>query len=162
MNIFATDDDPVLSAWNLDDKRLPKMILETAQLLSTAVWKIEGRECGLYKPTHTGHPCTLWTMAATDNFMWLVNHGEALNTEYRYRFEAPDHKSVLIIRRALDVVDRYNFPRIDRTEFANCTNLTGNIPVVKLYRQYMIQSKWGLDATWRKRGRPEWAKTHKV
>lgn len=33
MNIFVTDNSPKISAQALDDKRVVKMILETAQLL---------------------------------------------------------------------------------------------------------------------------------
>lgn len=37
MNIFATDVSPVACAKALDDKRVVKMVLETAQMLSTAM-----------------------------------------------------------------------------------------------------------------------------
>lgn len=37
MNIFATDISPVACAKALNDKRVVKMVLETAQMLSTAV-----------------------------------------------------------------------------------------------------------------------------
>jgi len=37
MNIFISDLSPIVSAQNLDNKRVVKMVLETAQLLSTAI-----------------------------------------------------------------------------------------------------------------------------
>ncbi len=37
MNIFVSDENPEKAAKNLDDKRVIKMILESTQLLCTAV-----------------------------------------------------------------------------------------------------------------------------
>lgn len=37
MNIFVVDEDPAICAEYLDDKRVVKMVLETAQMLSTAL-----------------------------------------------------------------------------------------------------------------------------
>jgi len=39
MNIFFLSESPVLSARYLCDKHIPKMFLESAQMLSTAVQK---------------------------------------------------------------------------------------------------------------------------
>lgn len=38
MNIFVTSNYPKISAQALDNKRVVKMVLETAQLLSTAIF----------------------------------------------------------------------------------------------------------------------------
>lgn len=40
MNIFATDPCPIKSAQFLDDKRVIKMILESAQMLCTALHQL--------------------------------------------------------------------------------------------------------------------------
>lgn len=55
MNIFVLDTDPKLSAQYHVDRHVIKMILENAQLLSTAL-KINNIEANLYKPTHQHHP----------------------------------------------------------------------------------------------------------
>ena len=63
MNIFVTDEDPVKSAQTLCDKHVVKMVLESAQMLSTAwrQWDPEAsEERGLYKAAHPNHPCTKW------------------------------------------------------------------------------------------------------
>ncbi len=85
MNIFASSPCPTQSALNLDDRRLVKMVLESAQLLST----IRG---GPYKPTHINHPSTLWAKEYPENTKWLYLHFLALAEEYRRRFNRT-HKS---------------------------------------------------------------------
>jgi hypothetical protein len=66
MNIFATDINPEISAINLCDKHIIKMILESAQILCTVRWSK-----GLYapyNPTHTKHPCVLWAKSSLQNY----------------------------------------------------------------------------------------------
>jgi len=163
MNIFATSHCPIESAKALDDKRVIKMILESAQLLSTALYKLGYWQSNLYKPTHAGHPCTLWAMKSKGNFLWLVRHALALAEEYKYRY-GRDHKSSFVIEacrnRINDVpLDRLGGPFYDKvTPFANCTPITGNISTVSKYRQYMIQNKWIKDSNWSRRGPPSWYK----
>ena len=59
MNIFILDKNPKLAAAMHCDKHVPKMILETAQMLSTAhrVYDTPQAE-NLYKQAHLNHPCT--------------------------------------------------------------------------------------------------------
>ena len=68
MNIFVTSNCPKLSAQALDNKRVVKMVLENAQLLSTAIFInsdiIYNR---LYKPTHLKHLCTIWAAESLAN-----------------------------------------------------------------------------------------------
>lgn len=40
-----------------------------------------------YKPTHSKHPCVLWTRACDVHFEWTLKHGLALAAEYARRFE---------------------------------------------------------------------------
>ena len=79
MNIFVLDLDPVQAGVCQCDKHVVKMILETAQMLST----IAG---GPYKPTHANHPCTKWAGESVENFLWLKEHGLALCHEYTHRY----------------------------------------------------------------------------
>ena len=85
MNIFVTNQCPIKSAIILDDKRLVKMALETTQLLSTTL-TILGSQKAPYKPTHTNHPCTLWTTESKANYLWLLKHLQALLQEYTNRY----------------------------------------------------------------------------
>ena len=92
MNIFVLDSDPHLAAYYLCDKHVPKMLLETAQLLCNA---IDGPTP--YKKTHQKHPCTLWVQESLCNFHWLLDHGIELCNQFEVRFQKI-HKSTSIIK----------------------------------------------------------------
>ena len=89
MNIFVTDPDPVISAQTLCDKHVVKMVLESAQMLSTA-WREPNDlrssefsskyadEHELYKTAHPNHPCSIWVRQARENYKWLYRHFVAL------------------------------------------------------------------------------------
>ncbi|AIL65446.1 hypothetical protein NOVO_05375 [Rickettsiales bacterium Ac37b] len=168
MNIFATDLCPKLCAHNLDDRRLIKMILESAQLLSTAIFinsNIKHNE--LYKPTHIKHPCTIWVSLNRSNWMWLYKHLEALCAEYTYRFNKT-HKTSSLLIYLLKYAE--NLPIGQATSFVNCTQsqLLGvdfrNIENTHLaYRKY-LGAKWDADKKrpkWTRRGGPDWYKCNK-
>lgn len=164
MNIFVSDKDPFISAINLDDKRVVKMVLETAQLLSTAI-QLNGGEAP-YKATHVKHPATIWTSQSKGNFRWLLYHGIALGIEYNYRFKKT-HKSFHTI---LDISDRgliKHIPDGELSTFANCTaNQLKGISFkhlddpIEAYKQYLL-CRWATDSRppkWTNRTPPEWYK----
>ena len=72
MNIFFLDKTPDMSAKYLCDKHVPKMLLETCQMLSTAVQKYAGRIEELYKPAYPKHPSTIWAGETRNNFVSSV------------------------------------------------------------------------------------------
>jgi len=84
MNIFATDPCPVKSAQFLDTKRVIKMVLESAQLLSTAL-RVNGYRGEVYKIAHLNHPSSIWCRATQGNYKWLLAHFKALCEEYTRR-----------------------------------------------------------------------------
>ena len=148
MNIFASYSDPVLCAEYLDDKRLVKMILETAQLLSTAVRVVNPEvendmyeeDMYLYKSTHVNHPCSVWARASQSNFMWLQTHGLALCNRYTkiYKRRHKCHRLMIKIFEHTKL-----FPDIGLTPFPNCT--TFNLGNVHLNYQAYLQEKWKTD-----------------
>jgi hypothetical protein len=90
MNIFITSCNPYIAASHLDDLRLNKMILETAQILSTVIrshggYIVDQYNNILYKSTHANHPCTVWARKKIDNFNWLLKYFNALHDEYLAR-----------------------------------------------------------------------------
>ena len=143
MNIFILDSDPVLAAQYQCDKHVVKMILETAQILST----IQG---GPYKPTHKNHPCVLWAAETQANFNWLRLHGLALCQEYTLRY-GKKHKCEDIIATA------YNCnPVVKRTYFVQCMPEQYKCEdPVQAYRQYYLHEK-SKFAKWTKRREPFW------
>lgn len=107
MNIFALDSDPITSAQMMVDKHIVKMVLETAQLLSTAHRLLDGteyidksktgrnvkrwrlpddRESVLYSATHINHPSAVWCRTTNNNYNWLYSHFLGLLSEYSYRY----------------------------------------------------------------------------
>jgi len=85
MNIFATSNCPIESAKFLDDKRVNKMCLETAQLLSSALRLSGYNGSDVYKITHKNHPSNVWCRTTQGNYKWLLEHFKALCDEYSRR-----------------------------------------------------------------------------
>ena len=85
MNLFYTSDNPQSAAQHQCDKHVVKMILETAQMLSTAHRLTETPQAPfVYKPTHANHPSTKWLRSSQIAYKWGLEHLEALLAEYRY------------------------------------------------------------------------------
>jgi len=165
MNIFASNPSPVISAINLDDLRVNKMILETAQLLSTAVfWRNQAKykELGLYRPTHMNHPCSVWTRRSNANFIWLTIHGLVLCDLYSDTSKKV-HKSQEIIEKCAPLHDAFDNEKI--SEFADCSSYKDNT-LLNIFEKYQhtLVDKWDSQRhlpTWRNRPVPSfWESIH--
>jgi len=101
MNIFFLDWCPVKAAQYQCDKHVVKMVLESAQLLSTVYHVVQPPSCPIrnqvYKATHVNHPCSKWARESGANFDWLARHGIALCEEYTFRY-GKIHKCENLIR----------------------------------------------------------------
>ena len=90
MNIFYLDRHPIKAAQMMCDKHVVKMILESAQILSTAHRVLDGDDYadryGLYKIAHKNHPSTIWARSGGLNYLWLYDHMRGLMQEYTYRY----------------------------------------------------------------------------
>lgn len=119
MNIFAFDSDPELCAFWLDDIRKNKMILESCQMLSTAVHLLAPNSSyKVYKSTHANHPSNVWVSSSWANFNWLMVY-----TKHLFNQRGKPHKSIDCLwecERWFCNVDRRVFPEIYLTPFANC------------------------------------------
>jgi len=148
MNIFILDRDPVLAAQYQCDKHVVKMVLETAQIMST----ISG---GPYKPTHKNHPCVLWAGANLVNYNWLSEHGLALCSEYTIRY-SKRHKCQNVIE---SLVPHFDYDAEDPINFVQCMSdeYKGEDPV-EAYRKYYQGAKASF-ATWANREVPFWWST---
>jgi hypothetical protein len=96
MNIFYIEKDPYAAARSLADKHVVKMIVESAQMLCTAVWETMG-DRPPYKPTHRNHPCSIWARESADNYKWLLNHAYGLLCEYTYRYKKVHRTTDVIV-----------------------------------------------------------------
>lgn len=149
MNIFVTSKCPKESAKNLDDKRVVKMCLETAQILCTVANEREGKQAAPYKSTHKGHPCVKWAMNYT-NAKWLWQHGHALCDEFYKRY-GKEHKCREVINLFGDKMAwDYNLKYSPR-EFQNCAankslgiDYTSEPNTFKAYQMYLAD-RWETD-----------------
>lgn len=157
MNIFRTSDSPYESATVLDDARVIKMTLETAQILSTALRTHGADHPGLYRATHEKHPCTLWAGETSGSFVWLVCHGLALAWVYKERF-GRKHKSWEVVDRAVDFLDLLPSGPETPAPFCGPEDILPGAPVTERYRELM-RRKWAADKRpprWTSATPPEW------
>lgn len=99
MNIFVLDEDPRTSASYHNNRHVVKMIVESAQLLSTAHHALDGEDAiqGIYKSAHLNHPCTVWARESKQNYEWLLQLARGLVDEYHIRYGNKTHKTEAII-----------------------------------------------------------------
>ncbi|MDD1782885.1 pyrimidine dimer DNA glycosylase/endonuclease V [Enterovibrio sp. ZSDZ35] len=155
MNIFVLDHDIEKCAQFHCDQHVVKMILESVQILCTALNK-KGFDTP-YKSTHIKHPCVLWVEESYDNFLWLTSLTVALNDEYRWRYDkAVDHKSMSI----LPEISELTYPSIGLTPFAQAMPQPYKVmdDPVTAYRQFYMGDKKSF-AKWTKRSVPYWFST---
>ena len=93
VNIFYLHPCAAVSASYMHDKHVVKMIVESAQLLSTAVQMIRmERDTRLYVPSYQSHPCAIWTRASIENAEWLYQHFISLVHIFENTYKHP-HRS---------------------------------------------------------------------
>ena len=175
MNIFAVESDPFDAARSLVDRHVVKMILETAQLLSTAHRILDGteyvgtsksgrkakrwrlpdeRDAILYSATHINHPSAVWARATNNNYNWLFCHFMGLLDEYEYRY-GKIHKC--------DELTQYLQRPPRNIPVGYLTQVTPAMPdeykvdgdSLKSYRNYYREAKKDLHK-WTKRSPPPW------
>ena len=157
MNIFYLDRDPVIAAQMMCDKHVVKMILESAQMLSTAHRVIDGddyaNERGLYKMAHKNHPSTIWVRSSDEHYKWLYKLMLSLMEEYTYRYGKHHATERLIepLRLLPTSIENNGF-----TDPPQCMpDYCKKDDVVSSYQNYYIEEKSGF-ATWKSRAVPEW------
>ena len=161
MNIFVLHEDPVKAAQDQCDKHVVKMVLESAQMLSTAHRILDGDNViheSLYKIAHKGHPCTKWVMESVANYQWLYDHFIGLCDEYTYRYG----KTHLCDTKFRDILlfSPNNIPIEERTPFALAMSafpqfMDYNDPVTS-YRRYYGTKADNFNLLWTKREIPDW------
>jgi hypothetical protein len=175
MNIFYLNADPQLCAQQHVDKHVVKMILESAQLLSTAHRLLDGepvlrlsaqgrqrkywqlpdeRDALLYSATHANHPSAIWVRDNARHYDWLYGLFCALLDEYQFRYEK-NHACLKLVQ-ALATPPQHIQQHIFREptpamppEFI----IAGD--VIRSYHNYYNGAKSRLFA-WKKRPIPDW------
>ena len=161
MTIFVTDPCPIKSAQSQCDKHVVKMVLESAQMLSTAwrIWDADWSENHeLYKSAYAKHPCTVWVQQATENYTWLYDHFSALSDEYTHRY-SKHHASSRLLDALANVPEyhthtRTNFALAMPEEYKSDCAYTS-------YRNYLVNEKQSF-ARWVKdpSRKPIWWENH--
>lgn len=153
MNIFYLDCDPKTCAEYHVDKHVVKMIVEYAQLMSTAHRILDGNEM-VYQPTHPKHPSTIWTRATKSNYDWLFQLWTMMLDEYTYRYgkrHACEKMYTLLINAPKNIADG---PFTEPTPaMPDEYKVAGDS--IASYRQYYIGAKKSF-LSWKMRPRPEW------
>lgn len=158
MNIFVLSTDPEEAAQMACDQHVIKMILESTQLLATAL-RFHGAPDEVlprtasgtpYKSTHHNHPCSVWTRKTRANFLWLVEHVRALSEEYTIRFG-----KVHACSKWIDTMHRGSawIPDGELTEFARAMpdQYKDETSVVRSYRAFYCGEKLSF-AKWKRNG----------
>ena len=164
------------AAQALVDKHVVKMILESAQLLSSAHRVLDGieiegksqtgrkakrwilpdaREGIIYTATHINHPSAVWCRTSVRNYDWLVDHFYALMREYTHRY-GKTHKCYGEISYMLQSPP-HKLKAWDWTEMPSCMAeeyIISDNPIIN-YRNYYREGKKNLHK-WTNRQPPEW------
>jgi hypothetical protein len=159
MNIFYLDKNVIDCAAYHCDKHVVKMILEYAQLLSTAHHVLDGSNApvGIYKKTHVNHPSAIWVRESFVNYNILYNLWTALCEEYTYRFNKTHATETKLRNTLLLNLPPKNIPIVGSTEMPQCMPDYCKIPgnPIEAYRNYYRNEKSHLHK-WTNKKIPEW------
>lgn len=164
MNVFAVSKHPRKCARALDDLRLNKMMLETAQILCTVINIQERAGVTPYRSSHVGNAIIKWAQSDPQNWSWLWNLGDQYGEEITHR-TGKSHASHRVIRglvrrwpwlkpmpdKPIEFINRARHQGLD-LDFTDMDN------VHKAYRAY-LNARWDLaerKPKWTNRGAPSW------
>jgi len=183
MNIFYLHEDAKTAAEMHLDKHCVKMIVEYAQLMSTAHRVLDGEfyygktarghkiqrwkhpnkniENTLYKASHINHPSAIWARESVANYIWLFSLFENLCDEYTHRY-GKIHSTDSLLRDLL-----CKWP-VNISYSQGMTKMPQAMPddvkqedSITAYRNYYIKYKKDF-AKWTKRKKPKWFNTKDI
>ena len=166
MNIFVLHENPIAAAVMHCDKHVPKMVVEAAQMLASALRRHGATDEDMpltkagtpYKGGYAHHPCTVWAGDNRDNFTWLSFHALALSGEYKNRF-GKTHACKVPIEQMVAMIDI--IPEGEQTPFGRAFDKTNpdhdewydedKYTAVEAYRLYYHTKRFA-------NGPPRWEK----
>ena len=176
MNIFFLSWVPIICARYHCDKHVVKMIIEYAQMLSTAHRVLDGQkkitlsknnrkltryvlpgdvDDVFYKSTHVNHPCGVWVRASRENYLYLYQLFSALCDEYTHRYgkvHLTDTKLRSILATPPSNIDCIGITEAPR---AMPDHFKDSISVTISYRNFYIGDKKKF-CSYKKRSAPSW------
>ena len=177
MNIFYLDKHYRTCAKQHVDKHVVKMIVEYAQLLSTAHRVLDGEEYEgrtannrrirrfkmansnientLYKASHINHPSAIWVRESSQHYWWLYLLFRELCIEYTHRY-GKIHSTESKLGEILQIKPK----NIKDNGFVEPPQAMPDYCIVpgdsiKAYQMYYVNEKIGF-AKWTKRDIPSW------
>lgn len=183
MNIFHLDENLELCAQYHCDKHVVKMIIEYAQLLSTAhrildasrkkkekseksgrvierfILDDENLNFSLYNASHIMHPCAIWVRECVGNYNYLYRLFVYLHEEFIYRY-GKIHGSFAKLGMILESAPR-NIKQDLKTNYSSiplCMPDEFKVDsYIQSYRNFYIYGKSkAFKVTWKNRDIPEW------
>lgn len=175
MNIFYLDSNPELSAQFHCDKHVVKMIVEYAQLLSTAHrvldgeiyfelsknnrkikrYKLKENDNIFYKATHMNHPSAVWVRQSINHYLFLYEMFYYLCLEYTHRYNKT-HKTQSLLnilktppKNIKDI--EFKEPPLAMPNYCKLND------VVNSYRNYYLKEKQSF-LNYTKTSKPYWIK----
>lgn len=97
MNIFYTNRCPKQAASEHCLTHRNKMIVEYAQLLSTAHHVLDGGLIGAYKQSHTHHPSAVWVRKSVTHYNWVLQCALELCRLYK-RSRGINHQTYQVLQ----------------------------------------------------------------
>ena len=180
MNIFYLDECPVKSAEMMCNRHMSKMVVESAQMLSTAHRMLDGimekrpsisgkrmvpyyklddwREEVMYNAVHFNHPCNVWIRDTSENYFWLYDHFIALGDEFTRRY-GKKHMTIEKLGNVLRELPKnlkgasITEPALAMTARPECI-VEGN--PVKSYQNFYITKQERFKMEWPEGKQPEW------
>ena len=156
MNIFVLDKNPVVAARMHCDKHVPKMCVEAAQMMASALRRHGATDEQMpltksgtpYKGGYAHHPCTVWAGDSRENFDWLAAHAHKLLCEYYERF-GKEHACTMPVMQMYNMDEM--IPEGELTPFALAMpdeyrpkHSTPTMPIDK--DKYIVSHSAGSDA----------------
>ena len=180
MNIFYLHNNPRIAAEQHVDKHVVKMIVEYAQLLSTAHRMVDGIQYAaksktgrnvkryklenenldntIYKAVHYHHPSAVWARETKPQYDWLYSLFVELGKEYSYRYGNKIHSTNALLNEVLKNApknikqDGWRDPPPAMSHFPQCI-VPGDS--IKSYHNYYKEAK-SYFAKWTNRKAPDW------
>lgn len=167
MNIFFLHIRTKICASYHVDRHVVKMILETAQLLCTAIWVLGGT--APLKETHKNHPSAIWARSGRVNWKWLRKLGLALCKEYTFRY-GKTHKLEPVLRELEPPTNLPDVPFFpppqampdiykEKVVLSDTSGKSNIIATIRAYRKYYVIGKkhlhlWKTRHAWKNRNIP--------
>lgn len=178
MNIFYLNHDTKTCAEQHVDKHVVKMIVEYAQLLSTAHRMLDGKEIEgrsktgrkvkryimedkrediIYKAVHYHHPSAVWARETKMQYLWLYDLFKKLGQEYTHRYgkvHSTNFKLNEILANAPNNIKQEGWrePTPAMSHYPQC--IVPNDSIAS-YKNYYVEAK-AYFAKWSKREVPAW------